>query len=59
MIADMERQNKRDNISTEEDNLPKLWILSPTVSTTIMNYPTARRMGFLSSPSFLSDLLSF
>ncbi len=37
MIADIERENKRDNISTQEENLPKLWILSPTASTTILN----------------------
>lgn len=36
-IADIERQNKRNNISTQEENLPKLWILSPTASTTILN----------------------
>ncbi len=37
IIADIERQNKRDNISTQEDDLPKLWILSPTASTTILD----------------------
>lgn len=37
IIADIERQNKRDNISTQEENLPLLWILSPTASTTILN----------------------
>lgn len=37
IIADVERQNKRDNVSTKEENLPKLWILSPTVSTTILD----------------------
>ncbi|MGD1875668.1 MAG: hypothetical protein ACFB02_21770 [Mastigocoleus sp.] len=37
IIVDIERQNKRDNISTQEENLPLLWILSPTASTTILN----------------------
>ncbi|MGB3652618.1 MAG: hypothetical protein WBA41_15565 [Rivularia sp. (in: cyanobacteria)] len=37
IIADIERQNKRDNIPTQEDDLPKLWILSPTASTTILD----------------------
>ena len=37
IIADAERQNKRDNISTREENLPLLWILSPTVSKTIFD----------------------
>ncbi len=37
IIADAERQNKRDNTLIKEDDLPKLWILSPTVSTTILD----------------------
>ena len=37
IIADVERQNKRDNTSTREENLPLLWILSPTVSTAILD----------------------
>ncbi|MGB3650105.1 MAG: hypothetical protein WBA41_02710 [Rivularia sp. (in: cyanobacteria)] len=37
IIADAERQNKRDNTFIKEDDLPKLWILSPTVSTTILD----------------------
>lgn len=37
IIADVERQNKRDNVSTKEENLPKLWIISPTVSTAILD----------------------
>jgi hypothetical protein len=37
LIADIERQNKRNNISTLEDELPKLWILSPTASIPILD----------------------
>ena len=37
IIADVERQNKRDNTSTREENLPLLWILSPTASTAILD----------------------
>ena len=37
IIADVERQKKRDNTSTREENLPLLWILSPTVSTAILD----------------------
>ncbi len=37
LIADIERQNKRDNNSTSEEELPKLWILSPTASESILD----------------------
>jgi hypothetical protein len=37
IIAEIERKNKRDNVPTQENNLPKLWILSPTVSEAILD----------------------
>jgi hypothetical protein len=36
IIADIERQNKRDNTRILETELPRLWILSPTASTSIL-----------------------
>ncbi|WP_414621413.1 hypothetical protein [Calothrix sp. CCY 0018] len=37
VISEVERENKRDNIPTVEDELPKVWILTPTASTAILN----------------------
>ncbi|MEM7557460.1 MAG: hypothetical protein AAF378_25935, partial [Cyanobacteria bacterium P01_A01_bin.84] len=37
IIADIERQNRRDNIPTVESELPQLWILSPTASRSILD----------------------
>ncbi|NJK73571.1 MAG: flagellar assembly protein H [Richelia sp. CSU_2_1] len=35
--AELERQARRDNTRCEEADLPKLWILTPTASETILN----------------------
>lgn len=35
--ASLQRQRQRDNIRLEEDDLPRLWIFSPTVSANILN----------------------
>ena len=37
LISEIERENKRDNIATVEDELPKVWILTPTASIAILN----------------------
>ena len=37
VISEVERENKRDNIATVEDELPKVWILTPTASKSILN----------------------
>ena len=37
LISEVERENKRDNIATVEDELPKVWILTPTASIAILN----------------------
>ena len=37
LISEIERENKRDNIATVEDELPKVWILTPTASKAILN----------------------
>ncbi len=37
LIAEIEREDKRDNIATVEDELPKVWILTPTASIAILN----------------------
>ena len=37
LISEVERENKRDNIATVEDELPKVWILTPTASKAILN----------------------
>ncbi|MEO0843680.1 MAG: hypothetical protein AAF063_33045 [Cyanobacteria bacterium J06643_5] len=37
LISEIERENKRDEIPTVEDELPKVWILTPTASVAILN----------------------
>lgn len=37
LISEIEREDKRDNIATAEDQLPKVWILTPTASKAILN----------------------
>ena len=37
IISEIEREDKRDNIATVEDELPKVWILTPTASKAILN----------------------
>ncbi|MDY6900396.1 MAG: hypothetical protein SWZ49_20315 [Cyanobacteriota bacterium] len=37
LISEVERENKRDNITTVEDELPKVWILTPTASIAILD----------------------
>lgn len=37
LISEIERENKRDEIPTVEDELPKVWILTPTASIAILN----------------------
>ncbi len=37
LISEIEREDKRDNIATVEDELPKVWILTPTASTAILD----------------------
>ena len=37
LISEIEREDKRDNIATVEDQLPKVWILTPTASKAILN----------------------
>ncbi len=37
LISEVERENKRDNIATVEDELPKVWILTPTASKAILD----------------------
>jgi hypothetical protein len=37
VLAELQRQAKRENIPYNEENLPRLWILAPVVSQTILN----------------------
>ncbi|MGB3655763.1 MAG: hypothetical protein WBA41_31755 [Rivularia sp. (in: cyanobacteria)] len=37
LIAEIERGNKRDDIPTVEEELPKVWILTPTASIAILD----------------------
>jgi hypothetical protein len=37
VFAELQRQSKRENIPYNEENLPRLWILAPVVSQTILN----------------------
>ncbi|MFM7479444.1 MAG: hypothetical protein ACKO2T_27990 [Microcystis aeruginosa] len=37
VFAELQRQAKRENSSYNEENLPRLWILAPLVSETILN----------------------
>ncbi|MFM7353982.1 MAG: hypothetical protein ACKO1G_13325 [Microcystis aeruginosa] len=37
VLAELQRQAKRENSSYNEENLPRLWILAPLVSETILN----------------------
>ncbi|BAY87455.1 hypothetical protein NIES267_69770 [Calothrix parasitica NIES-267] len=37
IISEIERENKRNEIPTLEDELPKVWILTPTASIAILN----------------------
>ena len=37
LIADIERGNKRDDIPTVEEELPKVWVLTPTASIAILD----------------------
>ncbi len=37
LISEIEREDKRDNIPTVEEELPKVWILTPTASKAILD----------------------
>ncbi len=37
LISEIEREDKRNEIPTVEDELPKVWILTPTASTAILD----------------------
>ncbi len=56
--ARMRRKAKVNNTTLQEQNIPKLWVLTPTASTTILSsFNVNQKAGWLSGVYFLGDAL--
>ena len=56
--ASLRREAKANKIKLQESEIPKLWILTPTISETrLSSFGTVQKEGWLSGVHFLADAL--